>query len=107
MSLLDRGPADVVAALALLHHLHISNNIPMAKVAQYFSKLCTYLIIEFIPLSDSQTKRLLSCRDSNFQNHSESAFETESSAYFSILKKQKIKDSERTMYLMQKNQKTK
>ncbi len=33
-SWLERGPVDLVMALALLHHLAISNNVPLAEVAR-------------------------------------------------------------------------
>ncbi len=33
MSFLERGPADAVFALALIHHLAISNNLPFGKIA--------------------------------------------------------------------------
>ena len=35
-SLAQRGPADLVLALALIHHLAISNNVPLEDVAPIF-----------------------------------------------------------------------
>ena len=52
MSLTQRGPVDVVMGLALIHHIAISNNVPLDKVAFYLAKLCRHLIIEFVPKSD-------------------------------------------------------
>ena len=51
--------AAVALALALVHHLAISNNVPLRQVAQYLSRLGRKLIIEFVPKSDSQVQRLL------------------------------------------------
>jgi hypothetical protein len=51
-SLLERGPADLVLALALIHHLSISNNIPLTRVAEFLSGICRSLIIEFVPKND-------------------------------------------------------
>jgi len=56
VSIIDRGPADVIMALALIHHLAISNNIPLSRLAEFFGKICKYLIIESIPKSDSQVQ---------------------------------------------------
>ncbi len=101
MALLDRGPADTVFALALIHHLAISNNLPLAKIAEFFSKCCTNLVIEFVPKSDSQVQRLLMTREDIFANYDRQSFEKEFSNYFDIREVDDIKGSERIMYLMQ------
>jgi hypothetical protein len=102
MSLFERGPADTVFALALIHHLAISNNLPLNKIAKFFNSFCRSLIIEFIPKDDSQVKRLLTNREDIFPYYSEKNFEYEFKKYFKILDSERIKDSERTMYLMEK-----
>ncbi len=102
VSLLERGPTDTVLALALVHHLAISNNLPLGKLAGFFSKICKSLVIEFVPKSDSQVQRLLSTREDIFSNYTQQAFEHEFRKLFAIEHCVKIKDSERTLYLMQK-----
>ena len=67
--MMERGPADMVFALALVHHLAISNNVPLKKIAEFFSQISNFLIIEFIPKSDSQVKRLLLTRDDIFDDY--------------------------------------
>jgi len=99
-TLLDRGPVDLVMALALIHHLAISNNIPLVMIAGYLSRLAKYLIIEFVPKSDSKVKFLLSSREDIFTNYNQQNFEMEFSNYFNIIKKEQISESERTIYLM-------
>ena len=42
-SMQARGPVDLVMALALIHHLAISNNVPLVDVADYFADLGEYL----------------------------------------------------------------
>ena len=56
---LERGPVDTVLALALVHHLVISNNLPLEELRDFFASICSKLIIEFVPKSDSQVKKLL------------------------------------------------
>ncbi len=102
MSFLERGPADTVLALALIHHLAISNNLPLNRIAGLFSKICNSLIIEFVPKRDSQVQRLLSTREDIFPGYTEQGFESAFKAYFAIQDSVKIKNSERTLYLMQK-----
>ena len=104
MSLVERGPADTVLALALIHHLAISNNLPMGKIAKFFNLICTSLIIEFIPKDDSQVQRLLSSRKDIFPDYTREAFENTFSKYFTVKSSQNIKDSKRTIFLMQKKE---
>ena len=101
MSIIQRGPADMVFALALVHHLAISNNVPLNKLAEFFSQISKFLIIEFVPKSDSQVKRLLLTRDDIFENYDEKNFEIEFSKFFKIIDSKKILDSERTIYIME------
>ncbi len=102
MSLLERGPVEAVFALALIHHLAISNNLPLSKIAEFFAKICNYLIIEFIPKKDTQVQRLLSTREDIFPNYTQDAFENKFEQYFKIKKSIKIKDTYRILYLMEK-----
>lgn len=101
MSIMQRGPADMVFALALVHHLAISNNVPLNKLAEFFSQISKFLIIEFVPKSDSQVKRLLLTRDDIFENYDVKNFEIEFSKFFKIINSKKILDSERTIYIME------
>ena len=102
MSIIQRGPADMVFALALVHHLAISNNVPLKKLAEFFSEISKFLIIEFVPKSDSQVKRLLLTRDDIFENYDVKNFELEFTKFFKIINSKKIIDSERTIYIMEK-----
>jgi len=101
-SLLQRGPANTLMALALIHHLTISCNIPFSKIAQCFHDLCTFLIIEFVPKDDAQIKRLLVSREDIFDDYSQAHFESVFSTYFSIEDRKTIPESERCLYFMKK-----
>jgi hypothetical protein len=104
MSLLERGPADAVLALALIHHLAISNNLPFDKLAEFFSRICKSLVIEFVPKADSQVQRLLSSRQDIFVDYTQGAFEAEFNKYFTRERSEEISSSERTLYLMKNKQ---
>ena len=100
MSFCSRGPADLAMALALVHHLAISNNLPFSHMASFFSKICKHLIIEFVPKSDSQAQKLLKSRKDIFLNYDRDSFEREFRKFFSIEKISEVKESERVVYLM-------
>lgn len=104
MSLLQRGPADTVLFLALIHHLAISNNLPFSKIADFLDHICDSLVIEFVPKSDPQLQRLLSTREDIFPNYTQQAFENEFGHYFTIQTSAKIEESGRILYLMARRQ---
>ncbi|HOX93590.1 MAG TPA: hypothetical protein PKV09_02220 [Syntrophales bacterium] len=100
LSVLNRGPADMAFALALIHHLAISNNLPLSHIADFFSRLCRYLIIEFVEKDDSQVQRLLRTRKDIFNEYTQKDFDVAFQDRFSIIKSEKISDMQRTLYLM-------
>lgn len=103
-ALLNRGPADTALALALIHHLAISNNVPLGAVAEMFSRISKWLVIEFVPKQDSQVLRLLSTREDIFSEYTQEHFESAFCNYFSIQKTEKVLNSERILYLMKRKE---
>jgi ribosomal protein L11 methylase PrmA len=100
-SIFERGPADTVFALALIHHMVIANNIPFDRIAQMFNQICSRaLIIEFVPGDDSQVQRLLMNREDIFSDYGREKFEQAFGCYFIIQRKEQITDSKRILYLM-------
>jgi len=104
MSFLERGPADMVFALALIHHLAISNNLPLNKIANFLNKICNSLIIEFVPKNDSQVQRLLLTREDIFPDYTQHGFESQFRKFFQIRLSRKLRESERILYLMERKQ---
>ncbi|GFZ78982.1 50S ribosomal protein L11 methyltransferase [Aquaticitalea lipolytica] len=94
---------DVTLALAVIHHMTLSGNVPFDKSAQFFSSFSKYLIIEFPKREDSWVKRLLNNK-AEFKEHFDfynlEAFEKAYSKYFEIIENKAIDDSERVMYLL-------
>lgn len=102
MSLAARGPTDAIFALALIHHLAISNNVPLNMLAEFFANLGHWLVIEFVPKSDSQVKRLLASREDIFPDYITESFENIFSQKFIIHSTEPIKDTDRRLYLMER-----
>lgn len=101
-SLMERGPADMLLALALIHHLAISNNLPFIHIAKYFATLGDNIIIEFVPKEDSQVQRLFTTRKDIFSTYHQDSFEKAFKTYFDIKEMAKIEGSHRVLYLMEK-----
>ncbi|MHB8779358.1 MAG: SAM-dependent methyltransferase, partial [Anaerolineales bacterium] len=98
----SRGPADMGLALAIVHHLAISNNVPLPQLADFFAARCKTLMVEFVPKSDSQAQKLLASREDIFPNYTREGFEAAFAGRFKIHKAEPVRDSERMLYLMQK-----
>ncbi len=101
-SLVDRGPADLVMALALIHHLAISNNVPLERIADWFARLANRLIIEFVPKSDPKVQVLLANRADGFDNYTTKAFESAFASRFETEASSPIPGSDRQLYLMRR-----
>ncbi len=101
-SLAERGPASLVMALAFIHHMVISNNVPLPMLAEYFSLLGRWLVIEWIPKEDPQVQRLLASRLDIFTNYHQEGFEAAFGVYYDIRNIVTLKDSLRVLYLMEK-----
>jgi hypothetical protein len=104
MSLLERATPDAAIALALVHHLAISNNVPLDLLARFFSQLAPWLVVEFVPKSDEQVQRLLATREDIFPNYNFEGFEAAFSSYYAIHAATQIQGSERKLYLMERLQ---
>jgi len=99
-SFIERAKCDVVMALALIHHLAIGNNVPLKQAANLFAKLGRWLIIEFVPKSDSQVIRMLTTREDIFPNYSEKGFQAAFADKFTVERREVVEGSERILYLM-------
>ena len=101
-ALTDRFQDATVVALALIHHLAISNNVPLAKIAEFLSGVADELIIEFVPKSDPQVSKLLASREDIFPRYTPRDFEEDFSRHFVIRRSEPIAGSERKLYLMER-----
>lgn len=102
-SIVSRAKADAALALALIHHLAISGNVPFERICELFAELTRFLVIEFVPKGDSQVQRLLRSREDIFDAYTQEFFEAAFSTRFSIEKREPISGSERTLYLMRRH----
>jgi hypothetical protein len=103
-SLVGRRSAGLVMALALIHHLAISNNVPLARIADLFAELADRLIVEFVPKRDPKVQRLLANRKDVFPDYTQEGFEVAFGYRFQIEDRTPIRDSERILYLMRRRE---
>jgi hypothetical protein len=101
-SFMQRANTDIVLALALVHHLAIGRNMPLDKVARFFTAITEKLIIEFVPAEDEKVKLMLAQKQVSYPDYTAAGFEEAFSRYFSIEKKESITGSTRVLYLMKR-----
>ena len=94
---------DCVLALALIHHLSISNNCTFEMLAESFSRSAKRLLIEFVDPNDSWADTLLrNKRDARtlFSFYNQQNFEDVFSRYYDITESSRVPSAKRTLYLM-------
>lgn len=96
-SFVERAQCDLVMGLALIHHLCISNNLPLSYVAEFFRSIAPVAIVEFVPKEDGQVQRLLQARDDIFPNYSLDACINAFLEFYPSVEKFEIPESRRTM----------
>jgi len=103
-ALLQRLNGDVLMALALVHHLCLSKNIPLDFIAKAFADISTrYVIVEFIPKEDSKAKLLLQQREDIFTKYTEAHFVKYFETHFRLVDSFSPAASARKLFLWEKN----
>ena len=99
----DRFRPELITALALIHHLVLSRNVPLADLPGFFAELTTgWLIIEFVPPEDEKAQQLIRNKGRWHLPYDASSFEQYFLEYFSIEQKSKVPGTESILYLMKK-----
>lgn len=96
--LLARARADAAVALALVHHLAISRNIPLQAIVDWLLSLTPRGVVEFVPKQDPQTQRLLSRREDIFDDYEVGAFAAALQKRARILRRERITATGRELF---------
>ncbi len=98
-SFVERLPKDsATLALALIHHLVLSNNLTFEMIAKFYANFSKNLIIEFVPKDDIQSQRLLVTKKDIFNDYTQENFEKVFGVYFRKLNQKSFSDSKRSIY---------
>jgi len=104
-SFLERcqGHFDAVLMLALVHHLVVTERIPLAEVVALAADLTTDLaIVEFVGPEDPMFRRLLRGRERLYEGITEPAFEVCVRERFEVVRRQPLEGTARSIYLLRK-----
>ena len=98
-----RGRFDAVFMLAVVHHMLVSERVPLTRILELAAELTRdLLIIEFIEPQDSMFRRLTRGRDELHKDLNVTLFETVCRQHFDILRSESIPGGARFLYLLRK-----
>lgn len=94
----ERGRPELTLCLALIHHMVISANIPLADFIGWLAGLGTSLVIEFVGRDDEMVHTLLRNKDDQYDDYRLDVFEAELARRFDIRDKRPLKGGKREIY---------
>jgi SAM-dependent methyltransferase len=98
-----RGFFDAVLMLAVIHHLAVTNRVPLAEVFRCVASLTKHVVVvEFVPFQDTQFQRLLRGRGHLFQDWNPRGFESSFAPWFEVVRSEDVTDSGRRLYLLRR-----
>jgi hypothetical protein len=96
----DRGRPDLVLALALIHHLALAANVPLAQIVEWFADLGGTLVVEFVESQDPMADRLLGNKEAGlFPDYRIEEFERLLGEYFQVTSHLRLPSGGRTLYV--------
>jgi ribosomal protein L11 methylase PrmA len=94
-SLQDRSDADMVLALAVIHHLAIAKNVPLDMAVDWLMGLAPAGVIEFPSKADPMVQQLLKNRPDIFPDYTEEAFLAHVGARGAITRQERLGETGR------------
>ena len=104
-SFLERasGYFDAVFMLAVIHHMLVSERIPLMRILQLASEITSdLLIVEFVAPEDEMFRLLTRGRDHLHKDLTLDLFETTARVYFDIVSFERLGESHRWIYVLRK-----
>jgi SAM-dependent methyltransferase len=104
-SFLDRarGKFDAVLMLAVIHHMLVTERVPLAEIIDLTAELTTnLLIIEYVAPDDSMFRRLTRGREELHRDLTPELFESLCSRYFDVVRVQHMEGTTRRLYVLRK-----
>jgi 2-polyprenyl-3-methyl-5-hydroxy-6-metoxy-1,4-benzoquinol methylase len=97
------GYFDCAIALAVTHHLMVTDQIPLREIFEAMASLTTrWLVIEYVGPQDAMFRRLARGRDALYQWYGRAAFEAAARVLFDVVNTFQIPSSDRAIYLLQR-----
>lgn len=99
----ERSKPDAIMALAVIHHLALTNNVPLTESARYFAERTSELVIEWVGRDDSQVQRLLAQKNTPYDTYTEEHFRSAFEARFAVASVTPIAGTDRSIYHLRRS----
>jgi SAM-dependent methyltransferase len=96
----DRGNPDIVLALALVHHIRISANVPLDMFFDWLNSLGSEVVVEFVDRHDEMVVKLLTNKSEQFADYNRENFVAQAKRHFRIKESTLLKDGKREIFHM-------
>lgn len=100
--LASRARPDLILCLALIHHVVISANVPLAEFVAWLADLSDQLVIEYVSRSDDKVKILLRNKEDKYTDYSRESLETELRRQYRIRRQVELESGNRYLYWCQR-----
>lgn len=94
----ERARPDLVIALAVLHHLAITGNVPLAELVDWLAATGAELVVEFVHREDPMVQRLLAGRPDRFPDYELQIFERLLHGAFEVVARRPLSGGTRTLF---------
>lgn len=95
-----RAKPDLVLALALIHHMRISANVPNIRFLEWLRSLESEVIIEFVDRSDEMVVKLLTNKKEQYEDYSLEQFRAEVAQLFEVVDSRPLKGGDREIFML-------
>jgi len=93
-----RSRPDMVLCLALIHHVVITANIPLAEFIDWLAGLTDKLVIEYVSRKDDKVETLLRNKEDKYGDYSRESLEANVKRHFEIRQQRDVNNGDRTLY---------
>ncbi len=98
-----RGAFDGVLMLAVIHHMLVTERVPLPEILSLAAELTTGMaVVEFIGPEDSMFRRLVRGREELHKDLTPAVFEAACGRHFEIVRSRQIEGTHRRLYLLRK-----
>ena len=95
----SRSRPDLVLCLALIHHVVITANIPLAEFIDWLAGMTEKLVIEYVSRKDDKVQTLLRNKEDKYKDYSRESLEMNLKRHFDIRRRQEVNNGDRSLYL--------
>jgi len=93
-----RRKPDIVLALALIHHIRMSANIPLDMFFEWLKRLECEVVLEFVDRHDEMVVKLLTNKSEQYADYNRENFITQAKKHFNIKESASLKGGKREIF---------